>query len=403
MAILWTQKQDVGPAARFLHGLAFDPVRQRVLCFGGTGAGGRLGDTWLWDGELWTQVADTGPGPRSAFALATDLTRGRVTLFGGAQDSGLLADTWEWDGVGWTQVADTGPDARSNHAMAYDTGHQRMVLFGGYRAPKPVASDTWGWDGTEWTQLADTGPSGRLAHQMAYDPTAQRVLLHGGDPGSSATWSWDGVLWTQVADTGPGVFDGAMAFNGEGVELCSGVAVTGQGPSLGVATWEWDGHLWTERQDMGPGGRSGAAMTADPMRGAMVIFGGNANYGGQPVFLGDTWEHAATIGGPVGPGSPPELREMRLLPVQVTSVAHESVQITVLLLAPAGPGDVVVTLDQTGGPLMVLPGGMSQSTITIPAGQVRGGLQTTTIQMSGQYDFKATLGFSTIVRSLTAL
>jgi hypothetical protein len=153
---------------------------------------------------------------------------------------------------------------------------------------------------------------------------------------------------------------------------------------------------------MGPAGRSNAAMTADPVRGAMVLFGGNAKLGGPPVCLGDTWEHAATIVGGAGPAGPPILRDLQVIPTRVAVFPPVSVQIIAKLADRAGPGDVVVNLTQTGGPLMVLPGGTSQSVITVPAGQRQGGLQTTTLQFPGQYDFKATLGFATIVESVTA-
>jgi hypothetical protein len=60
MAVLWTQKQDVGPAGRTFPAMTFDASRERVVLFGGqvvlfggagappAGAGDfpRLGDTW---------------------------------------------------------------------------------------------------------------------------------------------------------------------------------------------------------------------------------------------------------------------------------------------------------------------------------------------------------------------
>lgn len=40
MALLWAQKQDVGPSARIFPGMTFDASRQRVVLFGGEPAGG---------------------------------------------------------------------------------------------------------------------------------------------------------------------------------------------------------------------------------------------------------------------------------------------------------------------------------------------------------------------------
>jgi hypothetical protein len=42
---LWTQRQNMGPPRRWGHNLAYDSQRDRVVLFGGWGAGA-LGDTW---------------------------------------------------------------------------------------------------------------------------------------------------------------------------------------------------------------------------------------------------------------------------------------------------------------------------------------------------------------------
>ena len=152
MALLWTQKQDIGPSARIFPALTFDASRERVVLFGGQLADGTtVSDTWEWDGSEWTQVADTGPGARALSALAYDPVREQVVLFGGSDNTNLLGDTWAWDGTDWTQVADTGPEARATHAMTFDAAGQRILLFGGLSAPPASAAlgDTWAWDGAE--------------------------------------------------------------------------------------------------------------------------------------------------------------------------------------------------------------------------------------------------------------
>ena len=37
MALLWTQKQDVGPTGRIFPAMTFDASRERVVLFGGCG------------------------------------------------------------------------------------------------------------------------------------------------------------------------------------------------------------------------------------------------------------------------------------------------------------------------------------------------------------------------------
>ena len=121
MALLWTQKQDVGPAGRIFPAMTFDASRERVVLFGGQVAGGTpTADTWSWDGADWTQISDLGPSARAGGAMAFDAVRQRIVLLGGVSATAALADTWEWDGAEWTQVADTGPGPRALHGLAYD-------------------------------------------------------------------------------------------------------------------------------------------------------------------------------------------------------------------------------------------------------------------------------------------
>ena len=138
--ILWTQKQDAGPAPRAYSAMAYDSNRGRTVLFGGTGviATNLFADTWEWDGENWTQVADSGPPARAQAAMAYDVQRNQTVLFGGAGPGALLVDTWGWDGSTWTQLAVSGPSPRTNFAMAYDSKRQRIVGFGGYGGP-PLA------------------------------------------------------------------------------------------------------------------------------------------------------------------------------------------------------------------------------------------------------------------------
>src|SRR5215208_4395942 len=92
---LWTQKQDVGPAARFGHALSYSERRRTVL-FGGVGAAGQsFDDTWEWDGEFWTQMADIGPAARSSHGMCFDANRRKTFLFGGIGGA-ELADSWSF-------------------------------------------------------------------------------------------------------------------------------------------------------------------------------------------------------------------------------------------------------------------------------------------------------------------
>ena len=307
--LLWTQKQDIGPAARWCPAMVYDSTRARMLLFGGaTDTGAGFADTWEWDGENWTQLEDIGPQARWGHGMAYDKDRQRVVLFGGTADHGgaanhtrvSLNDTWEWDGGSWTQMADTGPATRYGVTLAYDSRRQRTVLFGGEIAgtknqPEALLSDTWIWDGVQWTQEQDSGPSERSFYGMAYDSGRDRIVLFGGLEWSttdyvllSDTWEYDAVKWTRVADIGPSprhavnlCFTGnATLLFGGGVETLNGIT------AIYKDTWQWDGKHWTQRQDMGPAARYCAGGAGDTARSRLVLFGGASN----SATFGDTWE-----------------------------------------------------------------------------------------------------------------
>src|SRR5439155_272281 len=130
--LLWTLKQNSGPALRFGHAMAYDEVRGRTVLFGGDNRGSSLlGDTWEWDGNEWTQQEDIGPASREMHVMAFDSVRQSVVLFGGAVEGGQtsLGDTWEWNGSVWTQVASFGATPCSGAAAACKG--DAVGLFGG--------------------------------------------------------------------------------------------------------------------------------------------------------------------------------------------------------------------------------------------------------------------------------
>ncbi len=97
-----------GPGPRGGGRMAFHAGTGQVVVFGGFNYATRrpFGDTWLWDGAAWTEYTGPGPTARSHHALAYDPVRDRIVLYGGyIPDRPLLNDTWEWDGQAWSCVA----------------------------------------------------------------------------------------------------------------------------------------------------------------------------------------------------------------------------------------------------------------------------------------------------------
>jgi hypothetical protein len=222
----WQQLGGTVPAARWGHGMVYDTRRERLVLFGGfqpspgnpiPDAIG-LNDTWEYDGFGWTQVATTGPSPRGYFGMAYDPIRQRTVLFGGAgPNTTYLQDTWEWNGAAWTSVnTPARPSIRRGPAMAYDLERAEVMLFGG-GALGTQFGDTWVYNGTTWTQRTPlTSPPARWEGSMAFDPLCGRALLQGGTTFTYQTifgdsWNWDGVTWTQVVGTQPSARHGVAA------------------------------------------------------------------------------------------------------------------------------------------------------------------------------------------------
>jgi hypothetical protein len=69
-------------------------TEEHTVLFGYPGGTSGAGQTWEWKDNLWTQRQNMGPPRRSGYNLAYDSQRDRVVLFGGF-GAGALGDTWE--------------------------------------------------------------------------------------------------------------------------------------------------------------------------------------------------------------------------------------------------------------------------------------------------------------------
>lgn len=189
----------VEPPSRRDAAVAFDPVSNRTILFGGLGIFA-LNDTWAWDGTAWTQLAVSGPPGRYEHKLVTDTARQRIVMFGGR--GGANGDeTWEWDGSSWTHVATGGPDPRIDFDMAYDPVRRRVVVFAGegtFPGPSGLLNDVWEWDGTRWSEVLMENFAPRERTALAFEPDLGRVVVLGG---YSVADGSDGLLRVLDIDT----------------------------------------------------------------------------------------------------------------------------------------------------------------------------------------------------------
>jgi hypothetical protein len=152
-ASTWTKLAVAAPSARQNGAIAFDSKRGRAVMFGGEILGASINitdETWEWDGEAWTQLnPPTKPPARRFFGMAYDPIRERTVLFGGnSAITPYMGDTWEWDGTTWAERTPTvSPPPRERHSLAYDPLRQSIVMTS-------RRGDVWDYDGITWRERA---------------------------------------------------------------------------------------------------------------------------------------------------------------------------------------------------------------------------------------------------------
>jgi hypothetical protein len=293
------------PAPRNEPSLAFDPVRQNILLFGGSD---NAGATWLWARQGWTAATPrASPSDRNGAALAYDPAQRKILLFGGRELGGTaFNDTWAWDGSAWISVdppAADGPTGGDFDGMAWDEARQQMVLLtparnAGHNGRPAV---TWTRGTRAWEQrLSAVEPPSAPSTALTYDPTTRTVLLvlSGLSPGSfPSTWSWDGTTWRELhpphqPDLG---FPSYLARDpGSDQLVLVGVTSVKGLPE----TWTWDGHDWNRRQIATGTAPILVGMVTDTHDGVVIALGrdaGDASLNAAWAWTGRDWAHLATF------------------------------------------------------------------------------------------------------------
>jgi hypothetical protein len=135
----WTKMATPGdrPAPRNSNMLTYDSRADRVILFGGGDVFQNYNDIWAYDLEhdAWTQMQPpTQPSPRAYGSLAYDPVRDVIVQFGGVDYDEALTDNvvWSFDysKEEWTSAPNVnGPSARGWHDMTFH--HGDFYLYGG--------------------------------------------------------------------------------------------------------------------------------------------------------------------------------------------------------------------------------------------------------------------------------
>lgn len=314
--------------------MAPDPDRGEVLLFGGILAEplGRSNQAWAWNGATGSWINRTPaslpaswPRAVSNHTMAWDPVRRRIMMFGGTNDDFMTnAELWEWDGAAgtWTNLTPAQrptawPSPREGHAMAYDPTRGRLMVVSGYTpaGEAAIADDVWEWnsaDGT-WTDRTPTPRPARWFEprqwpSLGVDGSSGRMVLLGGFSGGGSLqdemWEWDpsSATWSDLT---PAPRPTAWPPGGSWATLASGVCPgglvaigsdllsAGTTPIDTVQVWRWDGaaRAWTNLApahlptQWPPAGQTPAAAS-EPGSGRIVLFGGQPRPGAPSA---ETW------------------------------------------------------------------------------------------------------------------
>jgi len=151
----WTEMQPPRrPPARKNHHLAFDPVNNVAVLFGGINdQENSLGDTWVYDylTDTWTKLSPAqSPGGRDRGAMVYDAKEGVFVLYGGLSDSAKPNEIWTLHLAG-DGAANQAPVANFSVSPAAGNTETLFVFDGGnsFDVDGQIVSYQWNFrDGT---------------------------------------------------------------------------------------------------------------------------------------------------------------------------------------------------------------------------------------------------------------
>ncbi len=304
------------PSARMGHEMIYDPVRERIMLFGGSiWENNRYtfyNELWSYSDGVWTKIDVPGVKPEGRFNIPLVYLPDshQIFLFGGFSNSDRIGDTWIYDITDnrWTHVVtETSPPRRSDAAIAYDIEHGVVVMFGGYGLNDEILDDTWVFDFTQmnWVEKTpENKPLTQYGGHMVYDSVNEKLLMYPGhwsirSEGTLHSHGYGDEIWVYdyerdnwvMIETSPkpdGRYWFNLAYDSEDGELVL-FGGSGGGDDQLQDTWKYnyESNTWTRIGTQNkPPGRANSAMAYDASRDIIVLFGGS-HFG--HTNYGDTW------------------------------------------------------------------------------------------------------------------
>jgi len=281
------------PSSRRDSVMAWDGGRGNVLLFGGKmqGPGGApySQETWSWDGLTWQKLyPEQSPPPRSEAKMAYDPLRDKLLLYGGQGDSGITADFWSWDGATWSEEPAGGPphELHALSGMAYNPADGRVYVLGKHISGEDDeggdTAELWAWDGASWSLAWTADMSLAPGSSMTWlpDPEGLHVM------GSDGPLRFDGNGWEPSATEG---IAAAQTFNGPLVyDYHRGRPVLVRHNSASCSCLEvveWSGGNWYSIETNLPTYTSGNLQSAAYSAVDEGIVFAGLNYTGQLEYL----------------------------------------------------------------------------------------------------------------------
>ncbi|CAE7568037.1 GPA3 [Symbiodinium natans] len=237
-------------------------------------------------------------GPRSGHTSVRDRWAGSLLIYGGWSGAQVLRDLWTFRWNGTFEKISEGPH-RSGHSSVWagpwdGSAAGPMLVFGGLNEGFTYMNEVWQFENSTWSQVSTSGnPSARAYHTAVFAESlgsAGLMLVYGGHSGSSRLddfWAYDHAAksWSPL-QTGMGTRSHASAVWNpmrQAMLVFGGFSGSDEANDL----LEWHNATWNTVIPIGsvPGQRWGHCATWVESEEAMIVVGGRKG----ASYYGDVW------------------------------------------------------------------------------------------------------------------